>query len=701
MRKAEGTVALVVLALTGLFNGLALPVQSNGNVSAARQAAAFNLSRPSPPPDHSAAPLNSSTSLTNDSRRQQEKTPANALGVAKIAFASDRDGNLEIYTMDTDGGGLTRLTENTAEDFNPAWSPDGSRIAFVSTRDGNSEIYVMNADGTAQTRLTNNTTDDLSPAWAPDGTKIAFSSRRDGNDEIYTMNPDGSGQLNITHNPGDDTQPAFSPDSGMIAFASNREVNQYEIYRMNVDGTGVVRLTSNAANDSNPNWSPGKITFQSDRDGDEEIYAMNAGDGSAQTNISNNSTAFDVEPFRTADGGKVAFASTRSGDFEIYLANADGTSPVRLTNNPTTDIQPALQSLGLVPAASASTLQFSAANYNVSEGAITATITVTRTGSSTGTATVEYATTNGSATDRGDYTPVFGRLTFNPGETSKTFTVSIIDDAFIEPDETVNLTLRNPSGASLGATATATLTIQDNDNTILSTNPNPIDNIAFFVRQQYRDFLGREPDPAGFQGWQNILNNCAFGDTSCDRITVSSAFFRSPEFQDRGYFVYRFYSVAFGRAPRYAEFVPDLARVSGFQSAAELEASKVAFIADFMSRPEFTNKYGSLTDPAAYVNALVATAGVTLPNKQQLINDLQAGRKSRAQVLREIVESVQVYQKFFNEAFVVMEYFGYLHRDPDILFLSWLDLLNRTGDFRTMVNGFVNSTEYRQRFGPP
>ena len=119
-----------------------------------------------------------------------------------------------------------------------------------------------------------------------------------------------------------------------------------------------------------------------------------------------------------------------------------------------------------------------------------------------------------------------------------------------------------------------------------------------------------------------------------------------------------------------------------------------------MSRTEFVNKYGAL-DSAGYVNTLVATAGVTLSNKQQLIDDLQAGRKTRAQVLREIVESVPVYQKFFNEAFVVMEYFGYLRRDPDILFLQWLDLLNHTGDFRTMVNGFVNSLEYRQRFGPP
>jgi Tol biopolymer transport system component len=623
-----------------------------------------------------------------------------ASGATKIAFASDRDGNLEIYTMDTDGSALSRLTENNAEDFSPAWSPDGQRIAFVSNRDGNNEIYLMNADGTAQTRLTNNSAEDLSPAWSPDGTKIAFSSRRDGNDEIYLMNPDGSGQVNITNNPGDDTHPSFSPDSTMIAFASNRPVNQYEIFRMNANGTGVVQLTNNSANDSNPNWSPGKITFQSDRDGDEEIYTMNSIDGSAQTNISNNSAAFDVEPSRTADGTRVAFASTRSGDFEIYLESADGTNVVRLTNNPANDIQPSLQLQGTIPAATANTVQFNAANFNVSESGVTATITVTRAGSTTGAATVDYATGNGSATDRNDYTPSLGTLRFAAGETSKTFTVSIIDDAFIEPDENLNLSLRNPTGATLGSLSTATLTILDNDSTILSTNPNPIDNIPFFIRQQYRDFLNREPDAPGFAGWQTILNNCAFGDTSCDRIAVSSAFYRSPEFQERGYFVYRFYSVSFGRPLHYAEFVPDLARVSGFQTPAELEASKVAFIADFMARPEFVNKYNAL-DSAAYVNTLVATAGVTIPNKQQLVDDLQAGRKSRAQVLREIVESVQVYQKFFNEAFVVMEYFGYLHRDPDILYLQWLDLLNRTGDFRTMVNGFVNSLEYRQRFGPP
>jgi Tol biopolymer transport system component len=700
MRKAGGTATLVglALALAGLLNGLALPVYARGQMTRTKRTLRPQRSR-----QHSegAAKSVNPASLPRDSKEQPLQPNVITVATAKIAFSSDRDGNYEIYTMEASGGGLSRLTENNAEDTNPTWSPDGNKIAFVSTRDGNSEIYVMSADGTSQTRLTNNTADDLSPSWSPDGTRIAFSSRRDGNDEIYIMNPDGTGQLNLTNNAGDDTNPSFSPDSTRIAFASNRTNSQYDIYRLNSDGSNVVQLTSNSASDSNPNWSQDKITFQTDRDGDEEIYSMNANDGSSQTNISNNA-AFDVEPSRTADGNRVVFASTRSGnDFELFLMNSDGSSVTRLTNNPGNDIQPAFQ-LGAIPPppSGTNTVQFSSTNYTVNEDGVFATITVTRTGTTTGAATVEYATSNGSATDRGDYTPAVGTLRFAAGETSKTFIVSIIDDAFIEADESLNLTLRNPTGTALGSPSTATLTIVDNDSTILSTNRNPIDNAPYFIRQLYRDFLNREPEPEGLQGWVNILNNCAFGDVRCDRIEIASAFYRSSEFQGRGYFIYRFYSTAFGRFPHYAEFVPDLARVSGFQTPAELEASKAAFIADFMSRPEFRNRYDAL-DSAGYVNALVATAGVTLPNKDQLIADLAAGRKTRAQVLREIVESVQVYNKFYNEAFVVMAYIGFLHRDPDILFLNWLGMLNQTGDYRTLVAGFVNSLEYRGRFGPP
>jgi hypothetical protein len=233
-----------------------------------------------------------------------------------------------------------------------------------------------------------------------------------------------------------------------------------------------------------------------------------------------------------------------------------------------------------------------------------------------------------------------------------------------------------------------------------------IDDSDFFIQQHYIDFLGRMPEPGGFRGWMGIMGNCPQSgrDSSgnyCDRIEVSSAFFRSPEFQDRGYFVYRFYSTSFARPPHLVEFNPDFKRVSGFQTEAQLEASKVAFINDFMARSEFRAKYEALTDPAAYVDSLLNTAGVAYANRQQLINDLAAGRKSRAQALREISESSEVYQKYYNESFVVMQYFGYLRRDPDARYREWIRIMNTNGgDYLDMINGFMNSVEYRRRFGP-
>jgi cytochrome c peroxidase len=235
--------------------------------------------------------------------------------------------------------------------------------------------------------------------------------------------------------------------------------------------------------------------------------------------------------------------------------------------------------------------------------------------------------------------------------------------------------------------------------------PNPIDDPQFFVRQHYIDFLNREPDPQGLSDWIAILNNCPQGSSACDRIEVSSGFFRSPEFRERGYFPYRFYSVALGRKPNFSEFMPDLARVSGFLTDTEKEQARQAFIQDFMSRAEFTSIYDPLTNNAC-VQRLFDTAGVTqvtVGGTAQTVSTMQqqmAAGKTRAQVLREIVESPEVDQKYYVQAFVVMQYFGYLRRDPDALYLNWIEIMNQSPtNYRTMVNGFVNSLEYRQRFG--
>ncbi|MDT4952349.1 MAG: hypothetical protein QOJ02_487 [Acidobacteriota bacterium] len=354
------------------------------------------------------------------------------------------------------------------------------------------------------------------------------------------------------------------------------------------------------------------------------------------------------------------------------------------------------------------TVQLSQNSYAVNEGAGSASVAVTRTDTTTA-ATINYATSDtaaltncnvtgtGIASSRCDYATSIGTLRFAAGESSKTISIPIVDDNFTEGAESFTVTLSSPVGASLGSIQAATVTITDNANTA----GNPADQSAFFVRQHYIDFLGREPDPAGFQGWQNSLNNCKAGDTTCDRIEVSSGFFRSTEFQERGYFVYRFYSVSLGRKPDYAEFMPDLAKVSGFLTDAEKEANKVAFVDEFMTRTAFRNKYDALTTPTAYVDALLNTAGLlTHPSRAGWIAGLQNNSLTRAQVLRQLAESAEAYSKFYNEAFVVMQYFGYLRRDPDAAYLDWIKSMNQNNDYRVMINGFMNSAEYRQRFGP-
>ncbi len=225
------------------------------------------------------------------------------------------------------------------------------------------------------------------------------------------------------------------------------------------------------------------------------------------------------------------------------------------------------------------------------------------------------------------------------------------------------------------------------------------DDVEDFVSQHYDDFLNRDPDPPGLNAWVNVINSCN-GDTSqCDRVHVSEGFFKSPEFQQRGYFVYRFYSVGLGRKPDYAEFVSDLANVSGFLTSDQLEAAKLAFANDFTARSTIVTKYASLNNQN-YVDGLLATAGVTLSTRQSMIDGLNSNTLTRAQVLRQVAESDAVYQKYYNQAFVVMEYFGYLRRDPDVLYLDWIKALDRGDDSRAMVGGFVNSLEYRQRLAP-
>jgi hypothetical protein len=250
---------------------------------------------------------------------------------------------------------------------------------------------------------------------------------------------------------------------------------------------------------------------------------------------------------------------------------------------------------------------------------------------------------------------------------------------------------------------------------------NPIDNTDFFVRQQYRDFLFRDPEPS--QPWTGVLNGCpnqfnldpASASANCDRIHVSAAFFGSPEFQLKGFFVYRFYRVAFARQPSYEEIVPDMNFVTG-ATTQEVNQKRDTFSNNFAARAEFTQTYNGVSNDT-YVNTLmnrynlpsVTTPDPANPNGAQkvvltradLINRLNAGALTRAQVLRAIADSDEVGQAESNSAFVSMQYFGYLKRTAETQgFNDWLRTINANpADFRSMVNGFMNSTEYRSRFG--
>ncbi len=287
-----------------------------------------------------------------------------------------------------------------------------------------------------------------------------------------------------------------------------------------------------------------------------------------------------------------------------------------------------------------------------------------------------------------------------------------ISDVIVHVSSTTQLNAEHGHRITVGSQVTVVGT-QRTDLTLDASRLHRIlelDDVEDFVTQQYRDFLNREPDSMGLQNWMNTLEPCpngGFGEfdhPDCDRVHVSMGFLQSTEFLGRGYFVFRFYMVAFGQRPAYAQFVPDMLAVGGAKSPEEEEQAKANFAEQFLQRPEFVARYGAITDPERFVDALLETAGLTgLPIRQQLIDDLKSGTTTRGQVLREIAETREALDRFLVDGFVAIQYFGYLHRDPDeIGYRNWTNTLRADpNNIRHMVFGFIYSTEYRERFSTP
>jgi len=254
---------------------------------------------------------------------------------------------------------------------------------------------------------------------------------------------------------------------------------------------------------------------------------------------------------------------------------------------------------------------------------------------------------------------------------------------------------------------------------------NQIDNTQAFVRQHYLDFLNREPDPSGLAFWINNIDSCG-ADTQCravKRVDTSAAFFLSVEFQQTGFLVYRLYKTSFPVSgtrprgfPRFAELIADSQTIGngvvvGDQNwQSKLEANTVAFINNFVSRPEFQSTYPASLTPAQYVDNLNTLAGGALSTSERnaLVNGLAGGQETRATVLRKVAEDVDFQNAELNRAFVLMQYIGYLRRNPDDApdlnfsgYDFWLAKLNQfNGNFRAaeMVKAFITSLEYTERF---
>jgi hypothetical protein len=377
---------------------------------------------------------------------------------------------------------------------------------------------------------------------------------------------------------------------------------------------------------------------------------------------------------------------------------------------------------GPVPPA---TFQFEQSVYTVTEDITATSVTVLRTGNNSTTASVDFSTADGTANQRQDFTIARGTLKFAPGETSKTISLLVNEDSKVEGTEAFSISLSNPVNGTVGTPATASVQITDDVGEPVT---NVIDDPATFIGQHYHDFLNRQHDDAGLAFWTNTINACGADQQCIDvkRINASAAFFLSIEFQQTSFFVLRLQRVAFGRksdtaASRftYLEFVKDARKVGEGvivgQAGADqqLENNKQSYATDVVGSAAFISRFPTSLTADQYVDALFASATVTptATERQAAINAFGAGGTAgRVAALRSVVDSASVINAEFNPAFVLLQYYGYLRRNPtdapdsnDNGYQFWLNKLNQFGGnfFEAeLVKAFILSAEYRNRFAP-
>jgi hypothetical protein len=473
------------------------------------------------------------------------------------------------------------------------------------------------------------------------------------------------------------------------------------------------------------------------------ISALSPNSGAPGANVVINGANFISPSAVSFNGVNASFTVNSTTQIVATVPNGATSGPVTVVTPSGAAVSPGNFVVNLP------NVQLNASAYSISEAGPDVSITVTRTGDTSGATTIDYATSDtgssancnvvgGVASARCDYLATSGTLRFGANETSKTILIPIVDDSYAEGSETFTFTLSNPAGAVAGSPVSATITIGDNESV---NGPNVIDQASYFVRQHYIDFLNREPDAPGQAFWTGQITSCGTNQACVEpsRVNVSGSFFLSIEFQQTGYLVERLYRTAFGSRTgtstlngthtlavpiiRLSEFLPDTQRMSQGVIVGQgdwqtvLENNKQAFVAEFVQRSRFTVAFPTTLSPAQFVDALNGNAGNVLSASERAtaINFFAGAgdttnTTARAKALRQVAEDPDLVSAEFNRAFVLMQYFGYLRRNPNdpqdsdyTGYDFWLQKLNAfNGNFldAEMVKAFLSSIEYRQRFGP-
>jgi uncharacterized repeat protein (TIGR01451 family) len=750
--------------------------------------------------------------------------------------------NAHVFVMDADGGNQRQLTftEHTPDgdtrDTDPLWSHDGSKIVFTRRTDNDKNVFVVNIDGTGLTRLLNMPGIERGQL-SPDGTKLVYNAfsgvqvaNIDGFDLPVLLGRGSDPNWQLLPNPNPMPQPSpvttFSisghvatPDGQSAVKLSGARTatiftdrnGDYTFVNLPKGGTYTITPANDFArftpgsrtindlqrNESGLDFTSTRLLFTiKGRIGDADSHAVAGvrvlltGAGQLETTTdANGNYSFTVFPSgigwnvlpisgslsfdpgsihlpsvpgdtatanfvgmpvssvgsitvfasdsaginlsgvlvtlsgaRTVTGkthdGIVTFANLPQGQTYTVTSSADSgfafASPQQTVANLGTGASVFFKATTAQP-----TVRFSPPSYSVGEEQGNVLLTVTRTGDLSAAGSVDYATGDAAGSARSDYTAAYGTLRFAKGEAAKSIRVLVTDDALVEGSRTFTVTLSGGSGVQLGDVQTATVTINEDDATPVAQNP--IDDSRAFVRQHYADFLNREPDASGLQFWTGEIESCG-ANAQCrevKRINVSAAFFLSIEFQETGYFVYRLHQAAFSTGERlnlktFLKDTQEIGRevvVGQGNWQAQLEANKQAFVGDFVLRPEFLAVYPATMSPAQFVDLLNVNTGgsLTQAERDSLVAALSAGTTTRAAALRTVTENAVFTRREFDKAFVLMQYFGYLRRSPadapDSDFSGWQFWLSKLNQFNgnfvnaEMVKAFINSIEYRRRFG--